>query len=115
MEAYDSVYTHVQNEIKHTLNETKKKAIRDAKNKNCSLVDVDQGYFDDDFWKELVEYWNSEAHTRRSRVAAENRQKLQHLHSSGAKSFTEMEDVSVCLYMQVCMSMQVCVSIFDYY
>ncbi|KAK1356776.1 hypothetical protein POM88_050032 [Heracleum sosnowskyi] len=63
-EAYESIYKHVQSEIKHTLNE---------------------------FWKELVEYWSSKALTHRSNVGSKNRENLKTLHSADAKSFTDME------------------------
>ncbi|KAK1389929.1 hypothetical protein POM88_018107 [Heracleum sosnowskyi] len=91
--AYESIYKHVQSEMKHTLNETKKKAKADAKQLNKTLFEVNPGIFDDDFWKELVEYWMSKAHGHLSEVGSKNREKIKNLHSAGAKSFTEMEDV----------------------
>ena len=98
-EAFDSIHKHVKNEIKHTLNETKKKTIADAKKEGKTLLEVNPVYFNDAFWRELVEYWTSEAHTRRSNVASQNRKKLKTLHSAGAKSFTEIEEVRNYIYV----------------
>lgn len=59
------------------------------------LLEAGPEYFDGAFWKKLVEFWESEAHQRRSKTASENRGKQKHKHSAGAKSFMEVEDVSI--------------------
>lgn len=87
---------HMKNQIKKTMNEVKKKAYADAKKTGKSLLEVNPGDWSDEWWKDAVEYWEGEAHKHRSNVAAQNRKKLKTLHSAGAKSFVELEDVTIC-------------------
>ena len=69
--------------------------MEEAKATGKTLVELNLGYFNDEFWKELIEYWNSEAHRHRSNVGSQNRQQLKTLHSAGAKGFDEWEEVQI--------------------
>lgn len=96
MAAYGDMMKHMKNQVKKTMNEVKKKAFQDSKTYNKPIIDCNPGDWSDGWWKEACEYWGGKDHAHRSKVAAENRQKLKSLHSAGAKSFTELEDVKTC-------------------
>lgn len=94
MDAHKAILEHIKNQVKKTMNEVKKKAFADAKKHNKTLLEVNPGDWSDEWWKDACEYWGGEEHTRRANVAADNRKKLKTLHSAGAKSFTELEEVN---------------------
>ncbi|KAK1405015.1 hypothetical protein POM88_004620 [Heracleum sosnowskyi] len=58
------------------MNEVKKKAYEDAKKYNKTILEVNPGDWEDEWWKDAAEYWEGEAHKHRSTVATGNRKKL---------------------------------------
>lgn len=81
--------------IKRTVNEEKSRAKKRSKELKKSYLELRPSYLKDPVWEGLVARWNHEDHIKRSEAGVKNRKKVQNLHSSGAKSFQEVEKVTI--------------------
>ena len=92
-EANWSIREHVKRTCKKMMNEEKRRLVRKMKETGKSAKDLRPGYFQGPFWENLLKYWDSDTHKHRSKVGSQNREKVETLHTAGAKSFEAIEMV----------------------
>lgn len=86
------VEDHIKLSIKRNMSELKKRVETVAREKGVSKLSLKPPYWSETFWKDLVKYWETnEGHLRRAKVGAENRQRVERLHSAGARSFNSVK------------------------
>ena len=85
---------HIKVTIKRTMNELKRRVERKSKEQGVSKLSLKPDYWNIIFWKDLLNYWETnEGHLHRSEVGAANRQRVERLHSAGARSFNRVREV----------------------
>ncbi|KAK1388633.1 hypothetical protein POM88_016811 [Heracleum sosnowskyi] len=82
-----SINQHVKRTCKRVMNEEKDRLKKNIGETGLPSTDLWPSYFHPILWDELLKYWDSEGHKHRSNVGAKNREKVQTLHSAGAKAF----------------------------
>lgn len=76
------------------MNELKSRVERVARETGVSKLSLKPPYWSETFWKDLLNYWETnEGHLRRAKVGAENRLRVERLHSAGARSFNSVKAV----------------------
>ncbi|KAK1372413.1 hypothetical protein POM88_028606 [Heracleum sosnowskyi] len=73
------------------MNEEKDRLKKKVVDTGLPMKDLRPSYFHPILWDELLKFWDSEVHKHRSDVGAKNREKVQTLHSAGAKAFEAIE------------------------
>ncbi|KAK1385822.1 hypothetical protein POM88_023557 [Heracleum sosnowskyi] len=87
------IIEYIKADCKRTLHEEKVRVPKKSKRTGKSLEELCQSYFNSHFWEGLLAFWKLEAHQHRSQSGINNRDKVQNLHSSGARPFQEVEEV----------------------
>nr|XP_017233139.1 PREDICTED: uncharacterized protein LOC108207190 [Daucus carota subsp. sativus] len=84
---------HIKVTIKRTMNELKRRIERKSREEGVSKLALKPEYWNIIFWKDLLKYWDTdEGHLHRSEVGAANRQRVERLHSAGARSFNRVRE-----------------------
>ena len=92
-EATWSIKEHAKRTCKKMMNEEKRRFVKKKKETGKSAKELRPKYFQAPLWDNLLKYWDSEGHRHRSQVGAKNREKVETLHTAGAKSFEAVEMV----------------------
>jgi len=80
------------------MNELKRRIERKSREEGVSKLALKPEYWNIIFWKDLLKYWDmDEGHLHRSEVGAANRQRVERLHSAGARSFNRVREVVLFL------------------
>ncbi|XP_063939832.1 uncharacterized protein LOC135148511 [Daucus carota subsp. sativus] len=75
------------------MNELKRRIERKSREEGVSKLALKPEYWNIIFWKDLLKYWDTdEGHLHRSEVGAANRQRVERLHSAGARSFNRVRE-----------------------
>jgi hypothetical protein len=83
------------------MNELKKRVFDKEKEEGKTKLSQKPAYWSEAFWRDLVNYWETnEGHLHRAKVGATNRQRVERLHSAGARSFNAVKNVIKSKYAQ---------------
>ncbi|KAK1361092.1 hypothetical protein POM88_045566 [Heracleum sosnowskyi] len=90
-EADWSIELHAKNTCKRLISDEKDRWKKKKARTGLSDEELCPSYFHPNFWDGLLNFWNSETHKHRAEVGSKNRQKVDTLHSAGAKAFEAHE------------------------
>ncbi|KAK1432550.1 hypothetical protein QVD17_09447 [Tagetes erecta] len=78
---------HVARTMTQTLYEERNRATLRAEQNNTTILEQCPTYFDEDVWRSFCLHWRKESFLKKSAINAENRKRLQVVHTTGAKPF----------------------------
>ena len=82
---------HTKITCKKLMNEEKQRLKKKLKETRKRATNVRLGYFHPPLWENVVKYSDNEDHKHRFKVGSQNREKVETLYTSGAKSFESVE------------------------
>jgi hypothetical protein len=96
------VNDHVKKTIKRTVNELKARVYKREKEEGKTKLSQKPPYWSEAFWRDLINYWETnEGHLHRAKVGSTNRQRVERLHSAGARSFNAVKNVITFKYLNM--------------